>query len=209
MVAYTSPDCLPYYECTDSPCLNTGTVCEPSTVWCDLTALLETRLNGFDGTVSRTAVAVPFAKVARFAVQLIDVTVPDPDLFVHFDTVLADNANMVDLDADDRFITVTDPGIYHFEVYMSGLPTAAVANGFQTTLATAPGVDIAISQTMWRSAVVYNRLAEDVRITQADIDILGSITFGVTANQFAAIPGPGPNVTVNYCEMTCYWTAED
>lgn len=207
MVAYTSPDCLPYFECTDSPCLNTGTTCEPSTVWCDLTALLEPRLNAFDDIRARTATAVPFAKVARFAQQFINVSVVNYDSLIQFDTVLADNDNMVDLDTDNRYVVIHRPGIYHYEVYMAGFPPPVVDNGFATRLSQGTGSSFASSETMWRSGVVYNRLAFTRNITQASIDAFGGFNMGVTADLYTGSLGSGI-VTVNYCEMTVYWVAD-
>lgn len=207
MVAYTSPDCLPYFECTDSPCLNTGTVCEPSTVWCDLTALLEPRLNAFDTVVARTSTAVPFAKVARFAVQEIDISVAGYDNLVQFDTVLADNDSMVDLDLDARFIMIDRPGIYSFEVYLAGLPPPVVDNGLNTYLSQGAGTVISSAQTMWRSGVVYNRVAYSVSISQATIDASGSYNIGVAADLYTGSVGSGI-LTVNYCELTAFWTAD-
>jgi hypothetical protein len=115
MVAYTSPDCLPYFESTDSPCLNTGTLCDPSTIWCDFAELVEARLDEFDDTVARTFESVPMAWV--------DTTTPftyvigDPTLAVPFDTVRVDTDNMVNLDESSSSINVTRDGLYQVVGY--------------------------------------------------------------------------------------------
>lgn len=207
MVAFTAPDCLPYFQCTDSPCLNTGTTCEPSTVWCDLTALLEPRLNVFDATLARTNVAVPFAKVARFAVQTINTNVAEYDNLVQFDSVLADNANMVDLDVDSRFIMLNRPGTYWLEGYMAGFPSPVVDNGFLTAISQGGGSQLTSAQTMWRSGVVYNRVAHTLALSQTTINSIGSLNIGMAADRYTGPVGNGI-VTVNYCELTAFWTAD-
>lgn len=110
MVAYTSPDCLPYFEGSDSPCLNTGTVCDPSTVWCDFAEQAEAALTEFDEVITRTATSTPIAWV--------ETTVPftravgDPAVSVQFDTVRMDTDGMVDLDVNRSGFTVNTPGLY-------------------------------------------------------------------------------------------------
>jgi hypothetical protein len=120
MVAYTSPDCLPYFEGTDSPCLNTGTVCDPSTVWCDLAALLDARFTAWDSVLSRTAGTIPLAQVK----QTVPVTFPlsTVDHFpLTWEFVVQDTASMVDLALDPQLIFIRQPGIwvYHFEAVVS------------------------------------------------------------------------------------------
>jgi hypothetical protein len=89
MVAYTPDLCLPYYEGTDSPCLNTGTVCDPSNVWCDLVNLVEGFLDDIDDITARTTNVIPLAQVSY--------SPPDPAV-----TVLGEVPwNTVDLDTDD------------------------------------------------------------------------------------------------------------
>lgn len=92
MVAYTPDLCLPYYEGTDSACLNTGTVCDPSNVWCDLAALVDGYLTGLDEIVARTVTAVPIAQVSYgpTTTRTLSGNIP-------FDIVDLDTDNMVDL----------------------------------------------------------------------------------------------------------------
>jgi len=210
MVAYTSPDCLPYFECTDSPCLNTGTVCEPSTVWCDLTALLEPRLNAFDDIVARTATAVPFAKAARSAVQTIDMNIPEYSPSVRFDTVLADNDNMISLDVDDRFIFVNRPGIWEFEAYFRGSPPNTVGNIIETAITEGGIGDVSFESedsTTCRNGDAFTRMAYTRSVSQADIDLAGGFVVGVGANMFSGTVGGGI-ITIEYAELTAYWVAD-
>jgi hypothetical protein len=106
MVAYTTDYCLPYFEGTDSPCLNTGTVCDPSTVWCDFTQIVADAIEGFDMIINRTADAIPLATVAYL---------PDtPTAIISdipFDTVIVDTDNMVDLNTFQG-ITPSRNGVY-------------------------------------------------------------------------------------------------
>lgn len=93
MVAYTTNFCLPHFEGTDSPCLNTGTICEPSTVWCDFIAGVEEQLNGIDEILGRTALALPIGFISYQPTTAVAVADQIP-----FDTVLIDTDQMVDLE---------------------------------------------------------------------------------------------------------------
>lgn len=92
MVTYTPDLCLPFYDGGDSPCLNTGTVCDPSNVWCDLANLVEGYLDGIDEIVARTSTAKPIAQISYNPTTPILVSGVIP-----FDTVDIDTDNMVDL----------------------------------------------------------------------------------------------------------------
>lgn len=220
MVAYTSPDCLPYFECTDSPCLNTGTVCEPSTIWCDLVDEVDLILTGFDSTVGRTASAVPFAKVARSAEQTHQMNIT---LFtrVFWDTVLADNANMVDLDADNVFVKINRPGIWWVELYVAGIPNASNFNELAShivqrgpTVATFPGTSLSEASGQWRQNLIsvqpnttQNRLAIAFQVTEADLATNSTIDIGAVVGATGTVP-TSSFITISYAEMTVYWTAE-
>lgn len=111
MVAYTPQLCLPYYEGTDSPCLNTGTVCEPSNVWCDLVNLVEPLLDDLDVLVARTSTAVPLAQVSY--------SPPDPAVAITgaipFNVVDMDTDGMVDLDVYQGIIPNRN-GVYQIDM---------------------------------------------------------------------------------------------
>ena len=115
MVAYTPDFCLPYFEGTDSPCVDTGEVCAPSTVWCDMAAKIDEALTGFDETVSRAVTSFPYAQVAvsdapftfsSGASNLGSTIVP-------WDTVVGDSDNMVDLDIDTNTVNLRRSGIWN------------------------------------------------------------------------------------------------
>jgi hypothetical protein len=118
MVAYTSPDCLPYFEGTDSPCLNTGTLCEPSTVWCDFAAIVEGRLDEFDAVVESTITSTPIAWVETTTPVVF--TVGSSDVEVPFTTIRIDTDEMVDLDANNNGFTINTDGLYTVFSYAFG-----------------------------------------------------------------------------------------
>lgn len=126
MVAYTSPDCLPYWEGTDSPCVNTGTLCDPSTVDCDFATVVEAKLDEFDAVVS-VLESPPMAWVERLAGMtiLVDTIGDEP---VVFDRVRIDTANMVNLDAQPSAITITRTGFYTVFAYARGTTLSVPGN---------------------------------------------------------------------------------
>lgn len=225
MVAYTSPDCLPYYECTDSPCLNTGTVCEPSNVFCDMTALLEVILNDFDDTVARTATGVPFAKVARSAEQVMSLDDVQPFMQVAWDTVVVDNDNMVSLDTDNIYVKINRPGIWWIELYVAGIPNNNIAGSNFSELASyitqrgptvggIPGTVLSETTAKWRQNLIsvqpgstYNRLAFAMQISAADLAVNSTIDIAAVVGATGTITDDS-TLTVSYAEMTVYWTAE-
>lgn len=107
MVSYSSTYCLPCLEGTDSPCTNTGTTCNPSTVWCDLVNIVEEQLNPIDTLLSRTATAIPLASVTSSGP--LDEFAP---VTVLFDTVEYDTDNMVNLDLNPTIVTPQRDGVY-------------------------------------------------------------------------------------------------
>lgn len=223
MVAYTSPDCLAYFECTDSPCLNTGTACEPSTVFCDMAAGLETILNGFDATLARTGTGVPFAKVARSAPQ-VESILAGSIVFgfqVEWDTVLMDNANMVNLDADNLYVKINRPGIWWIELYMVGTPDTTTDNELNSWIVQrgggsgfVPGTLLSEATSRWRFSsvppnanTVQNRAAFAYQVSAADLAVNSTIDLGAVF-QAHGTPSASGELTITYAEMTVYWTAE-
>lgn len=118
MVAYTSPDCLPYFEGTDSPCLNTGTLCEPSTLWCDFANAVETRLDQLDEPVDSTITSTPIAWVETTTPVVF--TNGGADLEVAFTTIRIDTDEMVDLDANNNGFAIQTDGLYTIFGYAFG-----------------------------------------------------------------------------------------
>lgn len=126
MVAYTSPDCLPYFEGTDSPCLNTGTVCEPSTLWCDFARLVEARLDEFDAVADSTLTSPPMAWIETTTATVY--TIGGPEVTVPFTTVVVDTNNMVSLDTNNSVITIQTDGLYNVFGYAFGVTNSSGSN---------------------------------------------------------------------------------
>lgn len=126
MPGYTSPDCLPFFVGSDPPCLNTGSTCEPSTVWCDFAEKVDARLDELDEIVARTATSTPMAWVEMTAP--VARTVGDPELPVPFDSVRVDTDNMVDLAANPYGFQFNTPGVYLLFAYIRGVFVAAPGN---------------------------------------------------------------------------------
>lgn len=140
MVAYSSTYCLPCLEGSDSPCTNTGTVCDPSTVWCDLVNIVEAQLNPIDTLISRTATAIPLASVTGSeAVGTFPVE-------VGFDTVLFDTDNMVNLDANPTIVTPRRNGMYMVYGRLVTLNEIAPLDGFRHILTVSSGSDTSVGE---------------------------------------------------------------
>lgn len=121
MVAYTSPDCLPYFEGSDNVCVNTGTLCEPSTVMCDMAALVEAKLDGFDALVARIGTTTPMAWVTRDVVLRVS-----SQFRTAWTAAVVDTDNMVNLDIDPYIIRFNTSGLYQLFYSFRGLSTIGV-----------------------------------------------------------------------------------
>lgn len=114
MVAYTPDFCLPYFEGTDSPCVDTGAVCAPSTVWCDMARIIDDTFTGWDAIISRAVTSFPYAQVAVSDVPF-TFTSGASNLgssLVTWDTVVGDSDNMADLSVDATTLTIRRSGIW-------------------------------------------------------------------------------------------------
>ena len=128
MVAYTDPDCIPYFEGGDSVCLNTGTVCDPSTVWCDQAEIIEAKLDFFDSIVARTATSVPLAWV-QTTTSFDYVNGSNGELHVNFTTVRADTDNMVNLDVESDGFLINTAGLYNVWAFATGVTSTNFGAG--------------------------------------------------------------------------------
>lgn len=207
MPGYTTPDCLPYFLCSDDPCLNTGTVCEPSTVFCDFTALLDAKISAIDNIIGRTATAIPLAKVARNSVYTINTNPIGYDARIAWDTVVEDNNDMVDLDLNSKAILVQTPGIYMISSYVIGAPPATVNNIFSIYIGTSTGSILTQADTLWLGGTNPETVAHEELITAPNIAGFGGAFPLSTLADFQGTTGTGI-VTVNYAEMTVYWVAD-
>lgn len=142
MVAYSPTFCLPCLEGSDSPCVNTGTTCEPSTVWCDLVNILEGVLNPIDTLLSRTATAIPLASVTGVA-PLGQVS-PLP---IVFDTVEFDTDGMVNLDLNPLIVTPQRNGVYLAYAHLITRSLPVTTDGVEEKLIITSGATTSIGVT--------------------------------------------------------------
>jgi hypothetical protein len=115
MVKYTAEYCLPYFEGSDSPCVDTGMVCAPSTVWCDMATKIDEAFTAFDETISRAVESFPYAQVAVSEVPF-TFSSGASNLFtipVTWDTVVGDSDEMVDLNVDPTTVNIRRSGIWN------------------------------------------------------------------------------------------------
>lgn len=207
MPGYTLPDCLPFFLCSDSPCVNTGTECEPSTVFCDLVNILDTRFTVVDNIIGRTTTSIPFAKVARTSTYTLDTNTPGYDARIPWDTVLEDNNDMVNLDLNNKAILVSDPGIYMVSAYWVGTPPPTVSNVSNIYIGTSTGSVDGETDALYRSGTNYANIAIQRLITQSNITNQGGqYPFSLLAD-FQGTIGTGI-VTTTYAELTVYWVAD-
>lgn len=142
MVAYSPTFCLPCFESADSPCVNTGTACEPSTVWCDLVSIVEGVLNPIDAVLSRTATAIPLASVT--GVSPLGQVSPLP---VVFNTVEYDTDGMVNLDLNPTIVTPRRNGVYMAYGHLLTKSVPVTTDGVEEKLIITSGATTSVGAT--------------------------------------------------------------
>lgn len=100
MPNFTSTFSLPYPSASDEPC-------DFAEQWCDFTEAIDGVFTTFESGIARTVPTVPAALLQQTVTRSIENLQPVP-----FDTVSADTAGMVDIDADPFSITITRFGRY-------------------------------------------------------------------------------------------------
>lgn len=165
MVAYTSPDCIPYFECSDPVCLNTGTTCEHDSVWCQQAEIIESRLDEFDTTVTRAVTTVPMVLLQtnvsfRHTVQISGFTT------VEFTETVVDTDSMADLDNLPTGFTVNTPGLYEVVVYLFGVTeTLGSSMGINVTFSLNP-VNPGLNGVQQNSIMTtYLAVIADIQVT--------------------------------------------
>lgn len=193
MVAYTTPDCLPYFEGADSPCLNTGTFCEPSTVWCDFAETLESKLVSLDETAS-VAQFPPMAWVETTTSFNVAVgggltTIPV------FDTVRVDTADMVNLDADSSGFAATRSGLYTVFGYLYGTVDTPVAASAEITL----NIEFTPNMSLYGAGSINNLTASHTAPldgSEVAASIHSVVPWSIGQRLVAQITSNGPSGTV-------------
>lgn len=195
MVAYSSTYCLPCLEGTDSPCLNTGTTCEPSTVWCDLVNLVEAQLLEVDSVLSRTFTAIPLALVTATN-SLGDGSFPNQ---VIWDTVEYDTDGMVNLDVSPLTVTPRRSGVYMVFGYVESINPDVSFDGADHKVFIQNGSTVFTHSTPEVSAVP----SEPIYSTTQQIY---PWTLGVSAPFSLAFEVP--EIPLFSARMTVYWVCD-
>lgn len=200
MVVHTQTFCLPAFEGSDSPCLNTGTVCEPSTIWCDFAAGVETQLTAFDSILGRTALALPIAFVSyqpNIAVAVSDA--------IPFDVVNIDTDQMVDLDVFSGIMPRRN-GVYLIDA-MVRYTTAANDARLQARIKIGNEVMPFLGAGPDRVATAIARGAAAID----DVNIRASVTWkfdDTTPTPRAISVINGFTSPVSYASLSAYWHSE-
>jgi len=193
---------LPYQQGTDAPC-------DLSEVWCLFADVVESALIVTDNIVNRTAVGVPFAKVAKttttvFPVQafgFVDVSIP-------FDTVFADNDNMVDLSGDNLRVLPTRAGIYQVDAMITCIPELLTQRPFATI------VNYPFQIFPPAVGVFYNNLSQTCNVHVTTMHEFNSTDFlEASPPSFSLILSTQlvpafSDITVFAADMTVTWMAE-
>lgn len=208
MVAYTSPDCLPYFECTDPLCVNTGSLCEPSTVWCDFATAVEAKLDEFDAVAQRTAVTVPMVWLET-SVPLVTTAGVGSSFPVAFTSVVVDTDNMANLDENNNGFTIVTPGLYEILFYAIGLTETAGSN-----ISSLPSIRFTPSNVAY-APVSQNELTMDFNVQVDDVIVTPQIqqVLPLQAGQLAStvldISGTNPNtITYSYIMVSATWIGD-
>lgn len=205
MVAYTPDFCLPYLEGSDSPCLNTGTVCDPSSAWCDAMNLVEAQLNAFDDIGARTGTAIPMAKITFIPPVPIDPTTYP--FAIPFDIIEIDTDNMVNFEVQPAAIVPNRNGIYEVSLVVTTETVAANATR---------SAGIRIGNESPPSSVAGTGVASASTVTSVGV---GESTFSTTALWLFTDATPQPRVIIGrrnllltapiaYASLTAIWHAE-
>lgn len=221
MVAYTPDYCLPYLEGTDDLCINTGTVCDPSTVWCDIATILDGALTSFDDIRERAVDSFPYAQVGitslPYLYQLGDTT--GDETLLPWDSVIGDSDGMVDLSVDPYTVTLRRSGIWNLSsevvsytsVSLSNISTRLVSSGAPTGSIASPFSSI---RRVWVEPVVYlgSVVGSIIGLSNLmDYYVRVDVSNGPVPLQIAYAIGSGtPNnlATINYAQFNARWVAD-
>lgn len=208
MVAYTSPDCLPYFECTDPICVNTGTACDHSSVWCDFAAAVETKLDQFDGVADRTAVTVPMVWLET-SVPLVTQVGTFASVPVPFTSVVVDTDNMANLDQNNNAFVINTSGLYEVVFYATGVTNTSGSN--ITSVSTIRFTPLNLNY----APVNVNELVMDFSVQVDDVILTPQIQqvlpllAGQTASTFFDISGSAPDTIIyNYVMVSATWIGD-
>lgn len=209
MVAYTNPDCIPYFECTDPVCLNTGTTCEHDSVWCDQARIIEGRLNDFEQVVARTATTVPMVILQRtepFTLPLSNTT----GINITFTEVVVDTDDMADLDSSPLGFTVNTPGLYEVVCYLFGTAENPAGPSLSVTMILSMGPPYYINGGVSVGAAV---MGYSINLTNAQVTPQIHTVLPLQAGQASSISVGASGVTTDrvnfeYALCSAAWIAD-
>lgn len=217
MVAYTQDFCLPYFEGTDSPCVDTGAPCAPSTVWCDMAARIDEAFTGFDDTIDRAVESFPYAQVAISDVpfQISTGTSTAVQRLVLWDTVVGDSDGMVDLNVDPASINLRRSGLWNLNcivVWRSSIDDV----GLRFTLINpgAPKITATFDdfQERWIEAIPFPLVGPTMGISNVmDVTYEVDVSTGPAQLQILleVISSVGDTIaTVEVCRFSARWVAD-
>lgn len=203
MVACAPYD-LPYQEGTDAPC-------DLSAVWCQFAQVIEDQFAATDLVVNRTAVAVPFLKVAKLTST--EVTPPiglSQAIGVAFDAVYADNDNMADLTSDAYRIYPRRPGVY----FADGLAETSLESfnyqpAVTLTYTASAHADSELTSTGARigSGLWYPHTVLMFHVTAADLAAASPPYLRMTVSSEGS--GTGATFECTGAELTVTWIADE
>lgn len=220
MVAYTAEFCLPYFEGSDSPCVDTGEICAPSTVWCEMAAKINDALVAFDVEIDRAVASFPYAQVAVSEVPFTfsSGVSNSAEMVVTWDTVVGDSDGMVNLGVDPTTVNLRRSGIWNLSCIAVMRNTIDNSNlRVQLVHPGIPGI------TVFSSAV--ERTWVDP-VPSPGVDFLGSVLgLSVAMDMFCEVDasaggvplqielevfaGVGDHiVTVEVCRFSARWVAD-
>lgn len=196
---------LPYQEGTDAPC-------DLSAIWCQFAQVIEDQFAATDLVVNRTAVAVPFLKVAKLTTT--EVTPPigfEQAIGVAFDAVYADNDNMVDLTADAYRIYPRRPGVY----FADGIAETSLETTFnyqptvELTYGTSVVIDSEANSTGARTGfgLWYPHTVLMFHVTAADLAGASAPYLRMTVSSTGS--GTGAAFDCTGAELTVTWIADE
>lgn len=220
MVAYTTPNCLPYFTGSDNPCVNTGSVCDPSTVWCDMATLIDAKLSEFDSTINRAVDSFPYAEVAITTVPFVLSSGATNLLteIVTWDTVLGDSDDIVNLSVDPNTFYLRRSGIWHVKmatVWRSSLADTRLTNTMSVITGAPTLTSVgAFANRTWVEAVpdpgtiVGGGLGLE---TTMDVFVLVDVSAGFPAAfnmTFSGFAASTFTLTVEQALMSAQWMAD-
>lgn len=221
MVAYTSEFCLPYLEGSDNLCVNTGTVCEPSTVWCDLATLLDGQLTVFDEIRARAVDSFPYAQVAITSLphlyQLGDTT--GSETLLPWDSVIGDSDSMVNLGVDPYTITLRRSGIWNISAEVVSYTSVSLSNISTRLVSSASPLNsfsaqFASIRRVWVEPVVYlgSVIGSIIGLSNVmDFYARADVSNGPIPLQLAYQLGSGTPFnlgTINFAQFSARWVAD-